>query len=204
VFFLRPVESDLQTTTNILRLFGEASGLRTNMAKSNISPIQCADSDMQAVTEHLPCRIEDFPIKYLGLPLSIKKLTKPQLQPLIDRLADLLPGWKVDLMTRVGRAIQVQFVLTTTIIYHAMTLDMPNWMHKAIDKIRRNYLWRRRKEANGGHCLVAWSTVTRPKDMGSLGIADLRNLGRALRVRWKWLQRTDPEKPWAFLPLQMS
>jgi hypothetical protein len=52
-------------------------------------------------------------------------------------------------MTRVGQTIQVQFVLTATIIYYAMALDMPNWMHNEIDKIRRNYLWRGRKEAKG-------------------------------------------------------
>jgi hypothetical protein len=26
----------------------------------------------------------------------------------------------------------------------------------------------------------------------------------ALRVRWKWLQRTGPEKPWGSLPLQLN
>jgi hypothetical protein len=110
------------------------------MTKSSISSILCSHNDLEVIQEHIPCRIEEFPVKCLGLPLSIKKLSKVQSQPLIDRLADLLPGWKADLMTRAGRTIQVQFVLTCTIIYHAMALDMPNWMHKEIHKIRRNYL----------------------------------------------------------------
>jgi hypothetical protein len=77
-------------------------------------------------------------------------------------------------------------------------------MFKSIDKIRRSYRWRGRKEAKGGHCLVAWNKVIKPKELGGLGIADLKSLGIALRVRWKWLQRTRPDKPWAFLPLQLS
>jgi hypothetical protein len=136
------------------------------MTKSSISLIHCSHNDLEVIQEHIPCRIEEFPIKYPRLPLSTKKLSKVQPQPLIDCLADLLPGWKADLMTRAGRTIQVQFVLTATIIYHAMALDMPNWMHKEIDKIRRSYLWRGRKEAKGGHCLVAWPKVTRPKERG--------------------------------------
>jgi hypothetical protein len=52
-------------------------------------------------------------------------------------------------------------------------------MHKAIYKIQQTYLWRERKEANSGHCLVAWSTVTKPKEMGDLEIVDLKILGRA-------------------------
>jgi hypothetical protein len=135
VFFLRPVASDINTTTTILRLFGTASGLITNMTKSSITPIQCSATDIEGIHELLPCRVENFPIKYLGLPLSIKRLTKPQLQPLIDCLADYLSGWKADLMTRAKRATQVQYVLTATVIYHAMALDLPLWVHKAIDKI---------------------------------------------------------------------
>jgi hypothetical protein len=105
VLFLRPAENELQTISDILCLFGEASGLKTNMTKSSIPPIQCSHNDLEVIQEHTPCRIEEFPVKYLGLPLSIKKLCKVQLQPLIDRLADLLPEWKADLMTRAGRTI---------------------------------------------------------------------------------------------------
>jgi hypothetical protein len=42
----------------------------------------------------------------------------------IDRAADQLPDWKVDLMTR-ARRIQVQFVLTSMLIYLAMAIDLP-------------------------------------------------------------------------------
>jgi hypothetical protein len=121
---------------------------------------------MEIIQGCLPCRVEEFPIKYLGLLLSLKKLTKPKLQPLIDRLADLLPGWKSDLMTRANRVVHVQFVMTATVIYHAMALDLLPWTDKAINKIHRNYLWQGRKEALGGHCLIAWPKVTRPKELG--------------------------------------
>jgi hypothetical protein len=33
----------------------------------------------------------------------------------------------------------VQFVITATIIYQAMALDLPAWFLKAVDKIRRSY-----------------------------------------------------------------
>ena len=103
----------------------------------------------------LPCEVLDFPCKYLGLPLTIKTLIKEQVQPIIDRVADQLPGWKADLMTRAGRVIQVQFVLTGILIYVAMATDLPPWAIKAIDKIRRAFLWKGQKEAKGGHCPIA-------------------------------------------------
>jgi hypothetical protein len=62
------------------------------------------------------------------------KLTKDQLQPIIDKIVDPLLGWKADLLTKLGRKIMAQHVLIGMMIYLAMTLDLPAWIHKAIDK----------------------------------------------------------------------
>jgi hypothetical protein len=107
VLFLRPEAMDINVIMSILQLFGEASGLKTNLQKSNVLPIRCTNTELELVQELLPCAVMDFPCKYLGLPLSLKKLTKEQVQPIIDRIADQLPGWKADLLTRAGRRILV-------------------------------------------------------------------------------------------------
>jgi hypothetical protein len=153
------------------------------------------------VQTYFPCEIQEFPCKYLGLPLSLKKLTRAQLQPLIEKVADHLLGWKANLLNRVGRATYVQSVLTFVPIYFATTLELPPWCLKAVDKIRRHFLWRGRKETNGGNCLIAWPKVSRPKKLGGLGILDLQKFGWALRVRWLWLSKTEPDKLWAAFPV---
>jgi hypothetical protein len=150
VIFLQPSPSDIRITLDILQLFGEASGLKTNVQKSTVLPIQCMDEHKTIIQTHLPYQISDFPCTYLGVPLSPHKLTKTQVQPIIEKIADRLPGWKADLLTKAGRNILVRSVLTSMLIYLLLALDLPAKALEAIDKIRRGFLWKGRKDVRGG------------------------------------------------------
>jgi hypothetical protein len=122
--FLQPTAAVINLTLNILQLSGDASGLKTNLQKSNVLPIQFLEENMALIQNLLPCEILDFPSTYLGLPLSLRKLTREQFQPIIDRIAD----------HRAGRVVQVQCVLTAMLVYLAMATNLPPWAIKAIDK----------------------------------------------------------------------
>jgi hypothetical protein len=111
VLFLRPTSEDISITLDILQVFGEASGLKNNVQKSSVFPIRCDEDEIGLVQQLLPCQLSDFPFRYLGLPLSLKKLTRDQLQSIIDKIVDQLPGWKVDLLAKSRRKILVQYVL---------------------------------------------------------------------------------------------
>lgn len=50
--------------------------------------------------------------------------------------------------------------------------------------------------------MISWSKVTRPKELGGLGISDLQVLNWALRTLWLWLKKTEPTNPWASFQLQ--
>jgi hypothetical protein len=65
-----------------------------------------------------------------------------------------------------------------------------------MDKIRRSFLWTGSEQAHGGHCLVNWKKVCRPKDLGGLGVTNLEIFGRSLRLRWLWQEWIDEDKPW--------
>ena len=119
---MRLHRSDLNVIRHILDLFGHASGLRTNLSKSSVSPIHCSDEELALTAAVLSCSIKEFPCTYLGLPLSVVKPTKEMLLPLIDKIADYLPGWKASLMNRAGRLVMVRAVLTAAPIYLLITM----------------------------------------------------------------------------------
>jgi hypothetical protein len=98
------------------------------------------------------------------------------------------------MLTPAGRLTLVKSVLTAIPIYHLITLQCPKWVFKAIDKIRRSFLWKGRKEIKGGHCVVGWTRVCRPLSVGGLGIHNLEILGWALNMRWLWLKKKLSQK----------
>ena len=172
-------------------MFGEASGLRINMGKSAALPIRCDEHTMAWVSQELGCSVALFPIKYLGLPLSLRKQTTGQLQYLVDQMANKLPKWKAGLMPMSGRLTLVQSVLCAMPIHAMVALDLPMKTIAAMNKICRGFLWCRRKEANCGNCAVAWETVCTPKWAGGLGLPNLRWMNVAMQTRWPWLKRMD-------------
>jgi hypothetical protein len=119
-----------------------------------VYPIRCGE-EVVTFQELLPCETSSFPCKYLGLPLSLSKLSRNQTQSIIDKIADQLPGWKADLKTELEEKCKFKYVMTGMVIYLAMAVDLPPRALKDIDKIRKGFLWRGRKDVRGGHYLVA-------------------------------------------------
>jgi hypothetical protein len=102
VIFMKPNPTDINLVLDILLLFGKASGLQTNVEKSSVVPIRCDEQTLASTKELLSCQFIEFPCKYLGLPLSIKKLPASQIQGIVDKVISSLPDWKAELMNRAG------------------------------------------------------------------------------------------------------
>jgi hypothetical protein len=82
---------EAEATLRFLHDFGEASHLRCNLAKSSASPVRCDGVDLQQLTNILQCLVQQFPVQYLGLPLSLVRLTKRDLQLHVEKVAENVP-----------------------------------------------------------------------------------------------------------------
>ena len=87
-----------------------------------------------------------------------------------------------------------------------MKMLLPDSMHVAIDKIQCGFLWKGRKEVNGGCFLVAWENVQRPLDLGSLRIWNLEIMEGLFKRNgfiWKKPQPIELGVVWTSLHIQM-
>ena len=55
--FIHPEADDLQLTKELLQIFGEASGLQTNLQKSCVIPIQRDNDIVDVVNQSLHCSL---------------------------------------------------------------------------------------------------------------------------------------------------
>jgi hypothetical protein len=200
VIFVKPTVQDLVAVREMLALFGEASCLQANYRKTSATLIRAGEHEEGMVTTLLQCAVTPFPIKYLGLQLALRPLTKAQWQPMLDAAVRIVPSWQQGMIARPGRLTLLKAVLAARPIHQLLVAEAPCWLFDEADKCFRGFFWSAKDRASGGQCLVAWNQVCKEFEHGGLGVKNLRLQGLALRVRWEWLRRTDPSRPWQGLP----
>jgi hypothetical protein len=136
VLFLQPTQSDVAHLEELLQSFGCATGMCTNILKTEIIPIRCDHIDVPAVLGNFHAQIADLPTKYLGLPLRIGRLRRNDEQVQIDKVAAKLPRWEGKVLNKAGCLELVNSVLSSTVLYHMTVFQLSKWAIKKIDKIR--------------------------------------------------------------------
>lgn len=174
VVFLNPMTADFTCIRQILELFEGASGLACNLEKCSISPIRCTQDQLDSVLAVFPCRLQLFPAKYLGAPLSLTRMQRAQEQVIVDAIAARIPTWKAGLLTVAGRATLTQTTLSAIPVHVAISCSLSAWAIKEIDRHRRAFLWTGTGTVVGGKCKVSWPLACSPKEVGGLGLPDLR------------------------------
>jgi hypothetical protein len=203
VMFIRPSVQEARAVKEILRIFGAASGLQTNLAKCSVTPIYGGEDVIDQVVQILGCQVQPFPIKYLGLPLSTRPIPKASYQMVVEQVARKLPPCQGAIMARSGRLVWIKSVLRSIPVYAMMAENLPAWARKEIDAICRKFFWAGAEQSVRGKCMVAWKSCCRPTDLGGLGISDLQLAGYALQTRWLWLQQANEQRAWSQLPISV-
>jgi hypothetical protein len=100
-------------------------------------PIRCEDDQCALAMSVFPCQAVQFLVKYLGIPLSVTRLPRSALVPLVDRMADKLPVWKGRLMHRSGRLVLIKSTLTVIPIRTSISANLIVWMRQAMENIMK-------------------------------------------------------------------
>lgn len=119
--------------------FYKFSGLSISWQKSTIFFSNCEKSDMGAISTILGVEAGQLPVKYLGMPLSSKRLSLSNCQPLLDKFKKRLSGWKSKILSYAGRVELIRSTISTLHLFWATVL--PKSVLHAMDKSIRNFFW---------------------------------------------------------------
>ena len=131
------------------------------------------------------CQIGQFPIKYLGVPVSPSRLHVADWQPLIDKSFKKLDVCKGGCMSIAGRSTLISASLNNSPIYHMSVYLLPKTIVKKLDQIRRKFFWQGGRTRKKYH-LVKWEKICKRKRKGGLGIKNLRKMNISLLCKWWW------------------
>ncbi|XP_020163380.1 uncharacterized protein [Aegilops tauschii subsp. strangulata] len=154
--FVKPIKEDIEFLASTLANFREAADLVTNCAKSHVAAICCDGIDLDDILMSFPAIQTSFPMRYLGLPLLVRRLHRVHYHHSEDKVAGKLTPWLGRHVKSLGGIVLVKAVLTAITIYHLTSLDLPVEVIKAIDNIRRAYLWVGCDKVTGGKCKINW------------------------------------------------
>ena len=124
--FLAPIKEDIENFASILHAFGEVTGFCTNFDKSFVVPIRCGAVNLDDILEGIPAKRASFPMRYLGLPLSVWCLRRVDFQHLEDKCAGKLPTWNGKYIATAGRTALVKAVIASLAIFYLTSLIIPS------------------------------------------------------------------------------
>jgi hypothetical protein len=87
------------------------------------------------------CQVELFPVKYLGVPISAKRLRVIDWVKLEEKLGKKLDTWQGNSLSYGGRTVLINSGLSNTPIYHMSMFLLSKTVIKRMDKVRRKFFW---------------------------------------------------------------
>ena len=102
---------------------------------------------------------------------------------MIDKIIKRISGWKGRLLSYAGRLTLLKACLASIPIYLMSIIKFPKWAVNMINSHMACFLWNNNEDKHKYH-LAHWQLVAQKKELGGLGIPDLRNLNLSLLSSW--------------------
>ncbi|RVW90722.1 putative ribonuclease H protein [Vitis vinifera] len=168
IVFCEAKKDDMTFLSWILCWFEAASGLRINLAKSEIIPVGEVEEILEMAVE-LGCKVGKDEVEVGPLEAAIH-----------------IKG---------GRIALIKSTLVSMPLYQMSLFRMPRVVARRLEKLQRDFLWGGGSMERKAH-LVNWERVCMGKEKGGLGLRKLIPLNKALLGKWVWRFANAKEEMW--------
>lgn len=166
--------------------------MKINPSKSRVYFGSVSDSVKNSILQLTSYKEGTFPFRYLGVPVTSKKLSVIHYMPLVDKLVSRITHWSSRLLSYAGRLQLIKSVLYAITSYWMQCIWFPKTVLSKINAICRSFLW------TGGSTIsrkspIAWEKVCKPTVKGGLNVLDLEiwNSMFMMKLLWNICAKTD-------------
>lgn len=168
MLFSRGDTTSVAILMECLSKFGDVSGLRMNMNKSNIFTAGIFGIKLDDISRLTNMTKGFMPFRYLGIPLAAEKLKISSFDSFINKISAYIGAWSRISLSYAGRAELVRAVLQGVECFWLSILPIPSAIISKITSLCRNFLWGSKRP------LVGWNDICLPKDERGLGFRDMK------------------------------
>ncbi|GJR86928.1 hypothetical protein Tco_0210939 [Tanacetum coccineum] len=126
---------DVSILKDAIEEFGRVAGLLPNYNKSTIMFGGLTQEEQKDILDITPFKVEKLPIKYLGVPITSKRLGIKECKCLIDKVESRVTNWKNKSLTYAGRLMLVALVLESIHVYWASVFLLPMGVINNINRL---------------------------------------------------------------------
>ncbi|KAE8704873.1 hypothetical protein F3Y22_tig00110435pilonHSYRG00103 [Hibiscus syriacus] len=195
IIFSKGSIRELRNIRRVLLIYELLVGLKLNLGKSRIFGINVEEGELTNWAEVIGCSVGYLPSEYLGLPLGYKRNSVAMWDPIVARFNAKLSGWIANSLSIAGRVVLVKSVLCSLPVYFMSMFRIPAAVILKLNSIMASFLWGDSIDKKKIHW-VNWKSVSKPRNLGGLGVPNLALLNRALLGKWVWKFSSEKKSWW--------
>ena len=175
----------LRGTLTVFDDFAAKSGLRINVAKSSVFSAGRGKQVLDGAATALGLSISTLPIKYLGLPLTTKIMSRGDYQPLTTKIRNRLLSWSSKALSYAGRLVLIKSVIASITNFWSAAFCLPQGCIDEIESMCSAFLWSGSPNITT-RAKVSWEEVCSPYDEGGLGIRRVGDISMVFQLKLIW------------------
>lgn len=185
----------LQGILSVLSQFQELSGLAISPQKSCFFSAGLSATETSTITSSSGIPQGILPMRYLGLPLTTKKLSLLNCEPLLQKIKSKLSLWTTKYLSFAGRLQLLSSVIIGIINFWCAAFILPVECINQINSLCAAFLWKGNLEGRYS-AKVAWEAVTTPKEEGGLGLRNIAAWNKTCTLKLLWMLFFRRESVW--------
>ncbi|XP_019264258.1 PREDICTED: uncharacterized protein LOC109241890 [Nicotiana attenuata] len=195
LMFCRGGTKSIQAIQNVFDKFSKVSGLQASVEKSSIYMAGINQQVQEAIMQLTGYIKGNLPFKYLGVPLSTRKLNINQCLPLVEKITDRVRCCSARMLSYAGRLQLIKSVLFGVQTYWAQIFLIPKKIMKMLEAVCRTFLSTGSTEISR-NALIAWDKICQPKSTGGLNVINMRTWNKAAVMKHLWALAMKKDTLW--------